>query len=75
MIQDINYYRAISNATGCNTKTETQKAQIKRRLKRDFENPLMLLVLIFITQTTILGLKFMLKSLVKLWDNSKNLKA
>ena len=40
MIQDINYYRAISNATGCNTKTETQKAQIKRRLKRDFENPL-----------------------------------
>ena len=40
MIQDINYYRAISNATGCNTKTETQKAQIKRRLERDFENPL-----------------------------------
>lgn len=40
MVKNLDYYRSISNATGCKTSKETQSNQIIKRLERDFENPL-----------------------------------
>ena len=40
MVKDINFYRAIHNATGCNTRKQMEIETIRKRLARDFENPL-----------------------------------
>lgn len=40
MVKDINYYRSIHNAKGCETRTEMEKALIHKRLNRNFENTL-----------------------------------
>ena len=40
MIKDINYYRAIHNATDCQSRKDMEINAIQKRLARDFENPL-----------------------------------